>query len=188
MAPPHLTSSGSSASFQLSWILLFFLLLLLFFFCSLGMHCACPGFAHTPFSRYSLQWRNKIPTMLKAYLKHQVFPSREKARSHWNWQRHRCLPFTGYSLTYMRHWESTTESRNQLLSGCPMSPHLPEPRASSPTSNLLLFFLSLLLSPASILLYNLEYVPLPLQLRTSHGLDSVLATVASPAPGRVGSQ
>lgn len=67
MAPPHLTSSGSSASFQLSWIFLFFLLLLLFFFCSLGMHSACPGFAHTPFSRHSLQWRNKIPTMLKAY-------------------------------------------------------------------------------------------------------------------------
>lgn len=118
----------------------------------------------------------------------KVFPSREKARSHWNWQRHRCLRFTGHSLTYMRHWESTTESRNQLLSGCPMSPHLSEPRASSPTSNLPLFFLSLLLSPAPILLYNLEYVPLPLQLRTSQGLGSVLSTAASPAPGRVGSQ
>lgn len=118
----------------------------------------------------------------------EVFPSREKARSHWNWQRHRCLPFTGHSLTYMRHWESTTESRNQLLSGCPMSPHLSEPRASSPTSNLPLFFLSPLLSPASILLYNLEFVPLPLQLRTSQGLHSVLSTAASPAPGRVGSQ
>lgn len=171
------------------WFLFSFFFSFLFFFCSLDMHCACPGIARTPFSSKDIPYKKEIKSQQCLSQASGLPPKSSPADRNLlliETSRGTDVCHSQGTLTYMRHRESATESRNQL-SGCPMSSRLSEPNASSPTSKPPTV-LSLPLLPASILLCNLEYVPLPLQMWASPGWDSVLSTATSPAPERVGSQ